>query len=132
GHYTIGQLREAEYVVRIQASGFKAVVQHVELVAQDLRRIDVRLELGTPETTIEVSAGATLIETETARISDAKDTRALNTLPLNTRQLWDYLSLTPGVVQAGAGSANRRFSGSRLNQADASIDGITASNGRHG
>jgi len=41
---------------------------------------------------------------------------------LNTRQLWDYLSLTPGVREAGGGSSTRRFAGSRANQSDASID----------
>jgi len=132
GHYTIGQLREGEYVLRVQLTGFKEFVARVELASQDLRRIDVRLEVGAIEAAIEVTAGATLIETETARISDSRDALALKVLPLNTRQLWDYLSLTPGVVQAGAGSATRRFAGSRANQSDASIDGITISNGTDG
>jgi hypothetical protein len=133
GNYTLGQLREGEYVLRVQLSGFKEfVAQNIRLAAQDLRRIDVRLEIGAMETTVEVVAGATLIETETARISDTKDALAMKVLPLNTRQLWDYLSLTPGVVQAGAGSATRRFAGSRANQSDASIDGITVSNGTDG
>ncbi len=35
-------------------------------------------------------------------------------------------------MQAGAGSATRRFAGSRANQSDASIDGITVSNGTDG
>src|SRR5262249_18106663 len=133
GHFTVAQLREGEYVLRVRLDGFKEfVAQNIQLVAQDVRRIDVRLEVGAIEATIEVSAGATLIETETARISDSKDARALKVLPLNTRQLWDYLSLTPGVVQAGAGSSTRRFAGSRANQSDASIDGITVSNGTDG
>src|SRR5262245_29494310 len=133
GHFTLGQLRDGEYVLRVQLSGFKEfVAQNIQLAAQDLRRLDVRLELGPIETVVEVSAGATLIETETARISDSRDAQALKVLPLNTRQLWDYLSLTPGDVQAGAGSATRRFAGSRANQSDASIDGITVSNGTDG
>jgi hypothetical protein len=133
GHYTLGQLREGAYILRVQLAGFKEfVAQNIQLAAQDVRRIDVRLEVGALETTVEVSAGATLIETETARISDSKDALALKVLPLNTRQLWDYLSLTPGVVQAGGGSSTRRFAGSRANQSDASIDGITVSNGTDG
>ncbi len=133
GQYTLGQLREGAYVLRVRLTGFKEfVAQDIQLAAQDLRRIDVLLEIGAMETTVEVSAGATLIETETARISDSKDALALKVLPLNTRQLWDYLSLTPGVVQAGAGSSTRRFAGSRANQSDASIDGITVSNGTDG
>jgi hypothetical protein len=133
GHYTLSQLREGEYVLRVLLPGFKEfLAQNIRLAAQDLRRIDVPLEVGAIETSVRVSAGATLIETETPRISDSKDARALKVLPLNTRQLWDYLSLTPGVVQAGGGSATRRFAGSRANQSDASIDGITVSNGTDG
>ena len=104
-----GSIRSAssakdEYVLRVRLTGFKEfVAQNIQLAAQDLRRIDVLLEIGAMETTVEVVAGATLIETETARISDSKDALAMKVLPLNTRQLWDYLSLTPGVVQAGAG-----------------------------
>ncbi len=133
GHYTIAQLREGDYVLRAQAPGFKEfLVRDIRLVAQDLRRIDINLSLGAVETIVEVSAGATLIETETARISDSKDAQALRSLPLNTRSLWNFLGLTPGIVQAGAGSATRRFAGSRANQSDASIDGITVSNAYDG
>ena len=133
GNYTLGQLREGEYVLRVRMPGFREfVARSIRLAAQDQRRIDARLEVGAIETSVQVSAGATLIETETPRISDSKDARALRTLPLNTRQLWDFLSLTPGVVQAGGGSSTRRFAGSRANQSDASIDGITISNGTDG
>jgi hypothetical protein len=128
GHYTLTQLREGQYTVTAQLAGFKESVVHLQLAAQDLRRVDIGLEVGELESSIQVSAGATLIETETARISDMKDASALKSLPLNTRQLWDFLGLTPGVLQAGAGSAARRFAGSRVNQSDASIDGITLSN----
>jgi hypothetical protein len=129
GGYTLAQLREGVYTVRVQAQGFKEfVVSDVQLVSLDVRRIDMRLEVGAVETSVEVTAGATLIETETARISDAKSSQQLNTLPLNTRSLWNFVGLTPGVVQAGNDSATRRFAGSRANQSDASIDGITLSN----
>jgi len=129
GAYTLAQLREGEYTLRAAAAGFKEfAAQNLQLVALDVRRIDVTLEVGAIETRVEVSAGATLIETETARISDSKSSRQLNSLPLNTRSLWNFVGLTPGVVQAGAGSSTRRFAGSRANQSDASIDGITTSN----
>ncbi|MCU1262243.1 MAG: hypothetical protein JWO80_5128, partial [Bryobacterales bacterium] len=46
--------------------------------------------------------------------------------------MWDFVGQNPGVVQAASGTATRRFSGSRNNQSDASVDGITISNGRDG
>ncbi|MBM3785590.1 MAG: TonB-dependent receptor [Acidobacteria bacterium] len=129
GNYSLAQLLEGEYTVTVQATGFKQfLVKDIRLVSMDVRRIDARLEVGAVETKIEVSAGATLIETETARISDSKDANQLKALPMNTRSLWNFVGLSPGVVQAGAGSSTRRFAGSRANQSDASIDGITLSN----
>ncbi|MCL5743176.1 MAG: carboxypeptidase regulatory-like domain-containing protein, partial [Acidobacteria bacterium] len=129
GAYTLAQLLEGEYTLRVKAGGFKEfVAQRLRLVSLDVRRLDVQLEVGAVETTVEVTAGATLIETETARISDAKSAQQINSLPLNTRSLWNFIGLSPGVVQAGGGSSTRRFAGSRANQSDASIDGITLSN----
>ncbi|MFN3323797.1 MAG: carboxypeptidase-like regulatory domain-containing protein [Bryobacteraceae bacterium] len=130
GYYTIPQLREGDYIVRARSDGFKEFVARVSLAARDLRRLDIRLELGTVETVVEVSAGATLIETETARISDSKDANMLKSLPLNTRSLWNFMAMSPNVVP-GAG-ATRRFAGSRANQSDAAIDGITISNNQDG
>ncbi|MBM3746788.1 MAG: carboxypeptidase regulatory-like domain-containing protein, partial [Acidobacteria bacterium] len=105
GAYTLGRLLEGSYTVRVTLTGFKEfVASDVQLVSLDVRRIDVRLEVGSVDTRIEVTAGATLIETETARISDSKAARQLATLPLNTRSLWNFVGLSPGVVQAGGGS----------------------------
>src|SRR5262249_1667918 len=83
GAYTISQLREGAYDLRITAPGFKEFrAQKINLVSLDIRRIDAKLEVGTMETVVEVTAGATLIETETARISDSKDSSQLKTLPM--------------------------------------------------
>ncbi|HYI97209.1 MAG TPA: carboxypeptidase-like regulatory domain-containing protein, partial [Bryobacteraceae bacterium] len=129
GAYTLGQLREGVYTLTVQAPGFKQfVASDVRLVSMDVRRLDVQLEVGAVDSRVEVTAGATLIETETARISDSKSAKQIGELPLNTRSLWNFVGLSPGVVQAGNDSATRRFAGSRANQSDASIDGITLSN----
>lgn len=129
GVYTLAQLRDGQYTLRVRATGFKEyVVQNIELVSRDQRRIDVRLDLGAMEATVEVSAGVGLIETETARISDTKDARALNTLPLNTRSLTSFLQLAPTVQLATGDRATIRFAGSRNNQENQSIDGISFNN----
>jgi hypothetical protein len=129
GNYTIAQLNEGSYTVRVEASGFKAfLVEAVRLAARDIRRVDVRLEVGAVETAVEVSGGATLIETETARISDSKDSLILNTIPTNSRGLWAYLNLSPGL-QGQQNSSVTRFAGSRVNENNWSIDGTTFSDG---
>ncbi|MCZ2077178.1 MAG: carboxypeptidase regulatory-like domain-containing protein [Bryobacteraceae bacterium] len=71
GMYTIPQLREGGYTVQTGKPGFRDFVIHdIELVGRDYRRADVVLQVGSVETVVEVTGGATLIETETARISD--------------------------------------------------------------
>jgi len=130
GVYTLAQLKEGEYMVRARAAGFKEyVAQKLVLVARDYRRLDARLEVGAVETTVEVTAGASLIETESARISDTKSAELLKSIPLNTRGIWAFLSLSPNVLQAGGGSSTIRFAGSRGNQSHWSIDGTTMSDG---
>ena len=129
GVFSIVQLREGSYTLRASKTGFKEfVVQHIVLVGRDLRRLDVQLQVGSVESSVEVKGGATLIETETARISDTRDVAQLRDMPLNSRAIWAQLSLAPNVLQASAGSTIR-FAGSRTNQSHWSIDGTTMSDG---
>ncbi|MEX2260653.1 MAG: TonB-dependent receptor [Bryobacteraceae bacterium] len=130
GVFTLAQLREGTYTLRARGAGFKEyVAQKIVLVSRDYRRMDVQLEVGAVETTVEVQAGATLIETETARIADTKTAEIMKSIPLNTRGIWAFLSLSPNVLQAGAGSSTIRFAGSRSNQSHWAIDGTTMSDG---
>src|SRR5205807_3193856 len=129
GNYTIAQLKEGNYTVRHEAKGFKSfVVENVRLVARDLRRVDVKLAVGDVATSVEVPGGATLIETETSRISDTKDSLVINSIPTNSRSLWALLNLAPGL-QGQAGSSVTRFAGSRVNENNWSIDGTSFSDG---
>lgn len=133
GVYTLADLRAGTYDLTITAGGFKdAQVKGVELVSRDVRRLDVPMQLGQVATSVEVSGGgATLVETETARISQTRPAYDMEALPLNTRSLTAFLSLSPGVVSASDVTAPRRFAGSRRNQSDVAVDGVstTASNG---
>jgi hypothetical protein len=127
GAYTIAQLKEGTYTVRAETAGFKSfVVENVGLVARDVRRVDVKLEVGDVATQVEVAGGATLIETETARITDTKSSTILNTIPTNSRGMWAYLTLAPGV-QNQQGTV--RFAGSRDIENNWAIDGTTFADG---
>ncbi|PYV85714.1 MAG: hypothetical protein DMG05_22105 [Acidobacteria bacterium] len=127
GVYTIATLKEGIYRLAAQNTGFKElVVENVTLEARDHRRLDLRLELGEVTQSVEVAGGATLIETETARISDTKNADQINALPVASwRGMWPLLSLTPGVAPSISGGV--RFAGGNDNQGHWSIDGTTAS-----
>jgi hypothetical protein len=129
GVFTIAQLREGAYTLRANKAGFNEfAVQDIQLAGRDIRRVNVMLQVGAVETVVEVKGGATLVETETARISDTRDVAQLRDMPLNSRAIWAQLSLVPNVLQASSGSTIR-FSGSRTNQSYWSIDGTSMSDG---
>jgi hypothetical protein len=129
GIYTIAQLRDGEYTVSARIAGFKEfIAQNIVLASRDYRRLDITLQVGAVETRVEVTAGAALIETETARITDTKTADVLKSIPLNTRGVWAFLALSPNVLQA-AGTSTVRFAGSRANQSHWAIDGTTMSDG---
>lgn len=133
GQYTLSSLREGGYTLRARAAGFKElVVQDVQLAARDVRRIDLRLELGAVESAVEVTAGATLIETETARIGDSRSDQVLRDLPLASRGVLNFVAITPSVGRSSTTEAQRRYGGGRSNQSDAQIDGISIADGRGG
>jgi len=125
GQYTIANLRDGTYVLRARAAGFQEfAVDNIVLTGLDIRRIDVRLALGSVDTIVEVTGGATLIETETARIADTKDRVVLRALPLTLRRAWDYFTLSPQINKTARGF-QVSFAGSRQNQGAANIDGTT-------
>jgi hypothetical protein len=127
GVFTLANLKEGSYTVTISAPGFKEFrLPGVQLVSREIRRLDVKMEVGDVSTTIDVQAqGAALIETETARISQTRTANELRDLPLNTRSVTAFLALVPGVGQATTVTATYRFAGSRRNQSEFTIDGIS-------
>jgi outer membrane receptor protein involved in Fe transport len=130
GIYTVAQLREGTYSLKVESPGFREfVAQSLVLVARDIRRLDVTLQVGAVESAIEVTAGATLIETESARITHTKDALTLKTIPLNARWAWAFLLISPHVIQAGG---VYRFAGSINNQSHWTIDGTTMADGVDG
>ena len=127
GVYTIPNLREGAYRVVVSAPGFQeAHVDNVQVVSREIRTLDIKMELGSVQSSIEVKAtAATPIETETARISQTRSATEMEALPLNTRSVTAFLALAPGIGQATTVTATYRFNGSRRNQSEFTVDGIS-------
>ena len=129
GVYTLAQLKEGRYSLRATGAGFKEyAAAGITLAAREERRLDIGMMVGEAQETVEVTAQAGLIETETPRLSDTRSGEAMNALPLNTRDLRNFLVLSPQVVK-GRGENDFRLSGSLRRQQDIAIDGITTNNG---
>src|ERR1700750_3453971 len=53
GIFSLASLKEGQYTVRAKATGFKElVVENVELVSHDIRRLDLRLAVGGVQETL--------------------------------------------------------------------------------
>jgi hypothetical protein len=128
GGYTFPNLLEGTYALKASASGFSAYqASNLVLNARDNRRIDIALPIQAVTNSVDITAeGAALIETETGRIADVKDREQLRALPLTLRRAWDYFTLTPQINRTTTGF-NLSLAGSRSNQSEATIDGITVS-----
>src|SRR5436309_1903108 len=104
GTYTVAQLREGTYTVEAAAAGFQGFrAEKIILAARDVRRIEIRLDVTSVSTNVEVTAGATLIETESARIKNSKTFETLAEVPLNARWVWAYLNMSSNVISGPEG-----------------------------
>jgi hypothetical protein len=85
--------------VQAEKTGFERYVTKglVLQVAQEAR-LDIQLQLGGLEQTIEVSAAAPLLQTEGSTVGQVIDTKPIETLPLNGRNIVQLAMVAPGVT----------------------------------
>ena len=123
GYYTTPTVAIGEYAVTVEADGFKKVVRTgISLVVDQTARVDIRLELGSVNQSVEVVADASLVNTATSTAGKVVGEREISDLPLNGRNAFSMVYLTPGVISNG-GLVDPGF-GSRGNDvADISING---------
>jgi hypothetical protein len=126
GNYVAPNLIPGRYGVTAEHAGFKKfVAQDIQLAATADRRVDVILEVGAVTESVTVEAGAQLIETERATISDVKSNQVFTYMPINSnyRSIWRMLQLTPGLNRSYfAGNGQGR-------NTTYSIDGIPVKDG---
>ena len=116
GAYTITSLPVGNYVVKAELTSFKtAATKPIQAEAQQVVRIDFKLELGSVEETVEVTGESPVLQTETATVGEVISGTTLQALPLNGRNPGQLSLLLPGVVTPNPGSfaGARNFSGGR-------------------
>jgi hypothetical protein len=102
GHYTASFLLPGDYEVGVQLEGFKEFVRRgVHLGAGEHPLIDVRLEVGDVSTSVEVTADASLLNTESGSLGQAITTKEVADLPINGRTPIMAANLALGVIGYG-------------------------------
>jgi len=101
----------------------------INLQVQQTARVDIQLTIGEVAESVQVTADAARLETENATLSKIVDNRAIINLPLNTRNVYNLVFLTPGVTgTVGNSYGDMRYSvnGARARTMDTMIDGVSA------
>ena len=128
GNYAFPAIKSGTYQVIIQANGFKKYVRSgVKLSIQQSAEIDVALETGDINQSVEVTGEAPILQTQESSVGQTVSGQTINDLPLNGRD-WTYLArLSAGVnlPQQGARAAGQfAANGMRPAQNNYMIDGI--------
>ncbi len=98
GEYSVPALPAGDYSVSVTKTGFKAAkVDNVALQVGLPATVNVDLQVGATSDTIEVTAGAAIVQAETADISTNISGRQLTELPFATRNAVELLVDAPGT-----------------------------------
>ncbi|PYV11394.1 MAG: hypothetical protein DMG07_19325, partial [Acidobacteria bacterium] len=99
GNYVAPELAPGRYTVEAALPGFKrAVREGIVLQVQQRTQVDIAMAVGEVTEAIEVTANARLTETTTSSLGKIVDNRRILNLPLNTRNVYSLIFLTPGVT----------------------------------
>jgi len=139
GVYIAPALPPGTYSVRVIMTGFRAAQNNaVQLQVAQTARLNFQLEVGNVSETVEVAAGAEVLDTETTTVGTVIENRRIVELPLNGRNYLQLANLVPGgtiygpsnsiAFARGGGGPRAEFqlnlSGQRLQFNHFMLDGV--------
>ncbi len=131
GRYTSLPLPPGEYRVEASLQGFRTAARsNVVVQIASTVVVDFALEVGELAEAVEVTASAAALETTSSTVGKVVDNRRIQELPLNTRNVYSLIFLTPGVagtIGNNYNSMSYSVNGARPTMMDTVIDGVTAS-----
>jgi hypothetical protein len=131
GLYQSIPLQLGDYRVDATLEGFKSASRTgVTLTLDEVARVDFTLEVGALSEVVQVNEAARPLETTTSTLAKLVDNRRIAELPLNTRNVYSLIYLTPGVAGSignNYGDLRYTVNGTRPRTNDVLIDGVTAS-----
>lgn len=105
GAYNLLRLPIGNYTLKVSTPGFETAVQPAfALVLNQTARIDVQMKVGKASETVEVSAAAPLLQTDSTDISTHIDHVVTENVPLLTRNYGELTLLTAGAVSTNPGA----------------------------
>jgi Carboxypeptidase regulatory-like domain len=135
GVYASGALTPGQYVLRIEARGFKIVDVPITVQVNTTSAGNVKLALGEGRQVIEVHGTEIAVNTEQATVQGVLTSQQIQNLPINGRNFLDLAQLEPGVqIQDGGtfdptknGFSSVSFGGRFGRTARIEVDGVDIS-----
>ena len=135
GTYTSGALTPGDYVVRVDAKGFKTTELPLTVQVGVTTAGSAKLQVGQSSQVVEVQASEVQVNTEQATVQGVLTTQQIENLPINGRNFLDLAQLEPGVqIQDGGnfdptknGFSSISFGGRFGRTARIEVDGLDVS-----
>src|SRR5262245_27575990 len=136
GVYTIPFLPVGNYILNVEAQGFKKLVSNpVELEVNQTARIDLQLQIGDYTEVVNVEGVAPVLQTESATVGKVITGNTITSLPLNGRSFQQLTLNVPGVITPNGpgftspspfeGAARPFVNGNREQGNQFLLDGVT-------
>lgn len=130
GQYRFPNLTPGTYTLRTVLQGFKAVARDgIRVEVGRTFDVDFRLEVGSLEETVHVSAESPLVDTSSTAVTTNYSQEILKNTPITRFSVFDMFQFTPGVSPTQVeNSTSQSAYGSNTNENQYQIDGtnITA------
>jgi hypothetical protein len=131
GFYEFPLLQPGTYDLTVSAPGFNtAERRNLELLVRVPATLDIRLDVAGVKQTVEVTAGAALVNTSDASLGAAFNEKQVSQLPIEARNVVELLSLQPGVtflgnrIDANTDTRSGSVNGGRSDQSNVTLDGV--------
>jgi len=127
GGYQFERIDYGQYRVTVSKDGFKiGAVNNIKLDAStEFSVAPIKLELGSVTETIEVEAGAEMVQTTSAQVTGTVEKQQIDDLPILDRRALALLGLQAGVAMSGPESfLETTINGQRASLSSMTLDGI--------
>jgi len=118
GFYSFPSVQPGIYNIKAEHPGFKVAASNgFEVQVQQTLRLDLTLEVGQINQSVEVAASANLLQAENGTVGTVISNESITELPLNGREYLNLVALNSNVdtLSPAAGQAQSRQGGDRAN-----------------
>jgi len=116
GSYTIPLLPPGRYTITVEKQGFSQFSEGpIALAVDQQAKLDVRLQVGRANTTVQVEGAAPVLDTQGGSVGTTIEESKVSQLPFNGRSFLEAMLFTPGVVPGTQGSELNDNRGGSIN-----------------